>query len=220
MDRKISFFDLDHTLLKVNGSFQFGIYLYKKGLIPKLKMLTLLGYYTFHKWGLLSPEKLNEAACKTFFSGKNFQDIENLVNNFLQDHLDELYCFPVIKNLVDAHHQGHYTVILSSSPHFLVQAIAKRLGVDEWGATKYAINKSGDITHIESHMVGETKALHVNKLCQQLNIPTSSTIAYSDSYIDLPFLKAVGTAIGVNPDKKLRKFCQSNKWAIMDFSPR
>lgn len=211
MPKKISFFDLDHTLLKGNGSFQFGVYLYKKGLIPTRKMLKLLGCYALHKWGVFSPERLNNAACNTFFSGKNINEIEKHVDSFLNNHLDDLFYFPVMKNLVDAHEQGHFTVILSSSPHFLVGPIAKRLGVDQWGATQYAIDESGHISHIESHMNGYAKALKLSMMCNELDIPIQNSTAYSDSYSDLPFLQAAGTAIPVNPDRKLRRKTPSKK---------
>jgi HAD superfamily hydrolase (TIGR01490 family) len=210
----ISFFDLDHTLLKVNGSFQFGIYLYKKGFIPTPKMALLLGQYLMHKWGIISPEQLNRSACKTFFSGKMIHHIEEQVDGFLNEHLNDLHYFPVTQQLVNAHHEGHYTVILSSSPHFLVRPIAERLGVNQWESTRYAVSPSGMISHIESHVDGDVKALYVKNLCEKLQVSTKNSFAYSDSYSDIPFLQAVGCARGVNPDRKLRKYCLDNNWEI------
>ncbi len=211
----ISFFDLDHTLLKVNGSFQFGMYLYRKGLIPTRQMITLLGQYALHKWGFISPEKLNNSACKTFFSGRCMSDIDANVDSFLNEHLDELLYFPITKRLVNAHEEGHYTVILSTSPHFLVKPIAKRLGVNAWGSTQYAVDSLGCISHVESHMDGQSKALYINSLCGELNVPVKNTVAYSDSYYDLNFLKAAGTAKVVNPDRKLRNYSLANNWEIV-----
>lgn len=211
----ISFFDLDHTLLKVNGSFQFGMYLYRTGLIPTPKMIVLLAQYALHKWNFISPEKLNNTACKNFFSGRCLQDIEIKVDSFLEKHFEDLLSLPIIKKLGEAHEKGHFTVILSTSPHFLVEPIAKRLGVNAWDSTRYAVNSSGDISHIESHMDGNSKALYVKSLCKELQVPIENTTAYSDSYYDLNFLKAAGVAKVVNPDRKLRNYSLENNWEIL-----
>ena len=110
---------------------------------------------------------------------------------------------------------GHYTVILSSSPDFLVKHITNRFEVDEWGATEYTLDQEGNFCSIRRTMEGEVKANYIHELVQKRGIPKDKITAYSDSHLDLPFLKAAGKAIAVNPDRTLRKICKKNNWKII-----
>ena len=212
---KASFFDLDKTLLKVNCSFRFGHFLYQKKAIPFSSLMRLFSSYILHKWGWRTPEQLNDSACQRFFSKENIKHVQTLVTQFLDHQFEEMLYYPAIDSLVRAHREGVYTVIISSSPDFLVEGIAQRLGVNEWLATEYAVDSCGQITHIKTHMDGERKAQMLIALCHRLNISIPQTVAYSDSFLDLPFLLAAGEAKGVNPDKRLKKYCLENNWEIL-----
>ena len=110
---------------------------------------------------------------------------------------------------------GHYTLILSNSPSFLVKKIAEYFHVDEWFSTEYEIDKEKNLCHIAFMMQGEEKASVVKKIATKLCIPVENITAYSDSFFDLPLLLSSGASIAVNPDRKLRRVAQLHNWPIL-----
>jgi HAD superfamily phosphoserine phosphatase-like hydrolase len=211
----ISFFDLDHTLLKVNSSFRFGVYLYRRKMFSFLTMLYLTGCYGLHTLGYISIQKLQEKIFKKIFLGRPFLAVESLARSFLEQNFSRMLYLPAIGQLQLAKKEGHYTVILSSSPHFLVSLFAERFGVDEWDATHYAVDSAQHFSAISQFMLGEGKARYVTELAKRLNIPKEKISAYTDSHHDLPFLQSAGVAMGVNPNKRLRALCKQNNWQIL-----
>jgi len=101
-------------------------------------------------------------------------------------------------------------MIISSSPDFLVRLVASHLLVAEFLATTYEIGSDGTFTKVGCVIDGAAK------LKALAGVTLSKVIAYSDSILDLPLLEAVGKAIAVCPDKKLRKVAMSCGWEIMD----
>lgn len=177
-------------------------------------MLCLVGSYFAHKTGILGLQALHSNIFQRLFKGRSEKNMRLLVDLFLQD------AFPAILNpsmqevLKNAQSDGHYTVILSSSPDFLVRAIAEKLGVDSWGATPYHVETAKKFSQLGNIFCGQEKAARLSFLMTELGIEKNRVYAYSDSYLDLPFLNAAGNPIAVNPDRKLKQVCREKKWPI------
>ena len=213
--KSLCLFDLDHTLLTANSSFKFGAYLYKKKIFNLQIMCYMVGCYAFHKSGLLSLEGLHHTIFKRLFWQRFATDFTSPLAAFIKEELTPLFYAPAMQQLQAAQQSGHYVGILSSSPEFLVAAIAQHLGITVWKGTQYATDNEGRFNTITEVINGTAKAQHLASLARQYHIPQSSVIAYSDSYLDRPFLEAAGVAVGVNPDKKLRHLCLKNGWDII-----
>lgn len=147
---------------------------------------------------------------QTFFRGRPMEDMKSLTEQFLNLQLKEMKNEPLLNLLEDAKTQGKFVAILSSSPDFLVEAVAKRLGVSDVLATRYGLSSEGVIQGIIQSIKGEDKADYVNRL----PFERGEIAAFSDSIHDLPFLQAVGCPIAVNPDRKLKNTSLKNGWEI------
>ena len=66
-------------------------------------------------------------------------------------------------------------------------------------------------------MVGEAKAAAVRALAAERGIDLVASIAYSDGHTDLPLLEAVGRAVAVNPDRRLRRTAAARGWPVLRF---
>ena len=163
----------------------------------------------------MSLAQLHDKVFEHLLKGRLLETIEQHVEPFLQDYLFSRIYPPAIAKLRLAQHLGHYTLILSNSPSFLVEKIAQLLGVNEWRATEYAVDKELKLCHIASIMQGKEKASCVQEIAGRLCISKEEITAYSDSFLDLPFLLTAGTPIAVNPDRKLRRFSEEHQWAIL-----
>lgn len=211
----LSAFDLDHTLLKENSSYSFGKYLYRHKYISLSAFFFIIRSNICYNLGLLSIAEVHQRAFERLFYGKSLPLVESWVSSFLDQHLESLIYAPAIKALHRAQQAGHITAIISSSPSFLVEPIAKRLGLTFSQATQYAVDKDNRFCRIANLMLGEDKARFLTEFMAQHNICKKQVFAYSDSFQDLPFLQAAGAAIAVNPDRKLRFFCLKNNWSII-----
>lgn len=215
MDCQLSVFDLDHTLLKVNSSFKFGQYLYQKNVISTSEIFFSLLHYTRHKWLGLSIIDVHQKIFQQIFKGKSKREIERHTQDFIHAYLEEMFYKPALQKLLDAQIQGHYIVLLSSSPDFLVHPIAHQLNISDCQATKYTCDEQENFCSVSRVIDGFNKAEYVQLLAQKFQIPTTSITVYSDSYLDLPVLKMAGKAIGVVPDRHLRRVCIKHGWEII-----
>ncbi len=211
----LSVFDLDHTLLKVNSSYHFGSYLYRQKFFSFSKLLACLSDYACHKWLGLSIQALHTKTFNRLFKGCALSDIQNHVDQFLTEHLTSMLYQPAVQRLQLARAQGENLLILSSSPDFLVGAIARRLQVERWKATTYQVDSQGNFQAIIKVIEGQDKAYFVKDLALQMSIPFSRVTVYSDSHLDLPVLKIAGRAIGVVPDSHLKRICLQKGWEIL-----
>ena len=213
--KNISLFDLDHTLFTVNCSFLFGQYLYKKKLFSSFVMLKITSSYFLHKLGFLTLQQLHKNIFKEIFYGRKLISITQHIKPFIHQNLKKLQYDPAIKKLKKAKKHHHFVVILSNSPDFLVGPIADFLGVDDWKATTYEIEAQGTFSKISNFIEAKEKADYLKSEAHRFNIAKENVIAYSDSYLDLSFLKEAGKPIAVNPDRKLRKYSIKNNWEII-----
>lgn len=212
---QVSIFDLDHTLLRVNSSFAFGLYLYRQKFMSLSTLMRCLMNYMRHKYGDLSIRSLHQKIFSILFNNKSSTEIQLHVEKFLKLNFNDIGNDPAIKRLEEARQRGDYLVILSASPNFLVKPIAQLFYVNEWEATNYSENSNSDLSSISSICEGEDKASYIKLLADRLDISLSYFTMYSDSYLDLPAMNIVGKAIGVSPDRKLRKICKRNGWEIL-----
>ncbi len=207
-------FDLDNTLVKGNSSFQFGKHLYKHRQIPFFTMVQLVGNYFFYKTGVLTIPEMQNAIFQKFFLGKNSSLIQERACEFVEEHFDSILYQPALQRLKESQQAGHHTVILSSSPSFIVEPFAKRLNVNAWAATRYQV-ENGSFSGISQFMLSDDKADYVIHLAEQLKISKQQIIVYSDSHEDCSFLSVAGQPVAVNPSRALRKICKHNNWTVL-----
>ena len=166
----------------------------------------------FLVWGL---QRSTPIFFRSLLQGKPLYRIEVEVEPFLDRYLARHLSARACDVLKKGQRAGDYTLILSNSPSFLVQAIAQRLGVDGYKATEYLVDSEGRLCDIAHVMQGRDKAFCAQETAEMLAIPRQNIEAYSDSILDEPLLSIAGLAIAVNPDRKLRHLCQIRSWHIL-----
>lgn len=213
--QKVSCFDLDHTLLSQNCCYAFGVYLYRQGFLSFTNMLYSVFCYFLHKRGIFSIVELQKKIFDRCFLGYSEPVIKAKAKVFFETHLNEILYLPAVAQLKEAQNAQQYTIILSSSPGFLVELIAEKLGVNTWAATNYTIDEDHCFCAIESFMLSDDKAFFIELLANRLKLSKQAITAYSDSILDLSFLQAAGHAVAVNPDPALHAHCLQNNWPII-----
>ena len=169
-------------------------------------------YNIRHKYFGLTLEQLHYKVFKKLLKGFNIQTLSEHVSSFVESELEKMIYLPALTRLRRAQHEGHFTMILSNSPSFLVQVIASKLQVDDWRASEYKVDKDQRLCQISLILDGEAKAFWIRKISEDLGVLDQEITAYSDSYLDLPFVQAAGISVVVNPDSRLKKISQKKNW--------
>jgi len=208
----MSVFDLDRTLIRTNSSFSFGQYLYRKKLLTAAKALQYASCYCLFPLGLLNIKQVQEILFRKLFFHQDAFAYAKLAKDFVLDMAPKLIYKPAVHYLNSAKQQGQQTIILSSGPDFLVKCFAEYFGVDAWAATVYSTDSNHRFSAIGPWMLPQDKKRCIETLT---DVSKKNITAFSDSFHDLPFLKAAGKAIAVNPDRRLRQFARKQVWQII-----
>lgn len=209
-----SVFDLDHTLLKTNSSLRFGFYLKKQGVITTPKLFQLFFHYLRHKLFKMSVSELHFRSL-SLIEGCSLDQIKKLSKEFVKKFDPSLINQEVLQCLKQAIHDHHYVIIASNSPSFLVDAFAEKFGAMRAIGVDVPLNENCQLNGEMPVQDGPWKRDRVITEIEKLSIPANRVVAYSDSMLDYPLLKAVGRAIAVNPDRLLRKESLRNGWKII-----
>lgn len=221
---RLALFDLDNTLLAGDSDHAWGEFLISRGLVDE----------DTHR-------AANDAFYAQYVRGE--LDIHGYVAFTLEpiltlgrDELNELRAefvaaevaaimLPKARRLVDHHRAaGDLCVIITATNEFITQPIAAAFGVEHLIATGLERTPDGErytgaIEGIPCYQEGKISKLQ-NWLSQRggAGTPKSASLAnsilYSDSFNDLPLLKAVSTAIAVDPDPKLEQEALARGWEV------
>ena len=121
-------------------------------------------------------------------------------------------------DLVARHRErGERSFIVSAALQEIVDALVAELVLDG-GVGSAAEVKDGAYTgRLARRLDGTAKAAAVVELAVAEAIDLRESTAYSDSASDVPFLEAVGRAVAVNPDRRLRAIAAERGWRVLRF---
>lgn len=212
---EISAFDLDNTLINGNSSASFCRYLYSQRAIPLSTVLHSFVYAVRHRYFGMTLSELHQSVFERLLLGKPLETLEKFVEKFVSQQIHDALYMPAFIRLKRAQQLGHYTMILSNAPSFIVEKFAHILGVDAFHATEYDVDENRRFNKIKRILEGRDKAQHIRAMAKKFGTFIDQITTYSDSVLDLEFLQSAGNPIAVNPDKKLRAISVKNQWSII-----
>ena len=211
----IVFFDLDGTLLPRPGAErQFLTHLLRRGRI--------------------GPQQLTAAARFTLRFGAHFGRAVFKKNKgylcglavgqtakMAQDFANATLCRQLYPDLVDQlrqhQRQADPVVLLTGSPQFLADPIAAHLEIEFAIATLCAVeNGRFQPGPPARHPLGPEKLRLARRFCAARDATLADAVAYADAGEDAPLLAAVGRAVAVRPDRRLRRLAETRAWQILE----
>jgi HAD superfamily hydrolase (TIGR01490 family) len=145
-------------------------------------------------------------------AGKSVDDLLAVVDESVELLVPRVR--PSMVVALDAHLEaGDRCVVLSASPHELVDALARRLGAERGVGTEGEIvdgRCTGRLDGPFCHGVGKLERLRAELGAVDL----SGATVYTDSSSDLPLLDAAGHRVVVDPDDQLRERAERDGWTI------
>ncbi|QPR31644.1 HAD-IB family hydrolase [Corynebacterium amycolatum] len=216
-----AFFDVDNTLVQGASIFLFAMGLVERGFIKKRDLAGMI--WKQLKFRISGAENAADVAkareqALEFFAGHDVDEMVKLGEEIFEEKISDRV-YQGTRDLAELHIQaGQEVWLVTATPVQLAQVIAKHIGltgalgtVAEVKDGKFTGRLVGDILH------GPGKKHAVAALAASSGLDMSRCTAYSDSANDIPMLSMVGTAVAINPDRKLRNYAQKMGWTVYDY---
>ena len=216
-----AFFDVDNTLIQGNSLIALGYQLFKRGFLTLSEIFPyLVAQGRYRLFGAELPDAIAQGREKalSFITGWSVSELRDLCAELVDAHLIAR-TYTGTRELASMHiNAGEQVWLVSATPVQVGQILAERLGftgalgtVAEEEDGQFTGRLVGDILH------GPGKAHAVAALAKAQGLNLEECTAYSDSANDIPMLSMVGTAVAINPDRKLRNYAQKMGWTIYDY---
>jgi HAD superfamily hydrolase (TIGR01490 family) len=211
----IAFFDLDRTITKSISGSALARAAFRKGLISNRNLINAIFLSLLFRLRLKDPLKIMDQMV-SWVKGIPERTIIDLCTEVFREVL-----FPSVYKEAIAEIEFHKTknakvVILSSAITTVCQEMARNLNIDDIICSELEVNNGNMTGRPVGHLCfGEEKAVRLKEYCEKHNSSRSEAWYYGDSISDLPALNAVGIAVCINPDKKLKKTALKRGWKIL-----
>ncbi len=209
-----AFFDMDRTLIRCNSGTLWIRWLRQRREISFYETARALGWLAQYKLSVLDMEAV---ATKVIASMRGQSEGE-LVDK-ARVFFDELIATEVAPKALEAiaRHRadGHVVAILSSSTPYVVEPLARHVGIEHVICTRMNIADGRfDGTHRRPTCYGAGKVHWAEQFAREHDVDLAKSFFYSDSYTDLPMLERVGIARVVNPDTRLKRHAKRVGWQV------
>jgi putative phosphoserine phosphatase / 1-acylglycerol-3-phosphate O-acyltransferase len=115
--------------------------------------------------------------------------------------------------------RGHHLVLLSGSLPYVVDPLARELGIEDVICSQMKVERqrlSGDLEGL--HPYGDAKATLMLEFGQTHDVEFDVSYCYADHHTDESLLQLFGNPVCVNPSEKLRHIAMRYDWRIEEFS--
>ncbi|STC69544.1 HAD-IB family hydrolase [Corynebacterium pilosum] len=216
-----AFFDIDNTLIQGSSLVEFALGLARKRFFRMREIVPIvLKQLRFRLSGSehAGDMRRGREQALEFVRGKKVADLRELCEEIVdRSMVHKSYAGTL--DLAAMHlAAGQQVWLVSATPVQIGQILAERFGftgalgtVAEEENGKFTGRLVGDILHGP----GKRHAVAALAAIQQLDL--SKCTAYSDSINDIPMLSMVGTAVAINPDKKLKAESRKRGWIVRDY---
>jgi len=150
--------------------------------------------------------------------GRSVEEVAFVVEPFVEEVIEPLLYSDATRCLANHRAAGDRVLVISASAHFLVSAIAARLGIAEVLAIDleqqhdcYSGRTRGVLTYREG------KVSRLLEWLEQHGESLDGAYFYSDSRNDLPLLQLVSQPHAVNPDPVLRRHAEQAGWPVLSW---
>lgn len=213
MSGRIAFFDIDGTITFRSSERSFIRYLIEKKIISHTHLgFSALRFVRLHPTYLRTGFKRN----KMYLRGLE----ETVVQEHAQQCFSEQIRMAVKPSIVDEisrrKKDGFHIVLLSGSLRCLAAPMAELVQADDVICSETEIRSgrfTGEMTSL--HPYGIAKRTLAEAYCTQRKSTLGNACAYANEWADRFLLKAVGEAVAVDPDEKLKRVSILNKWLII-----
>jgi len=213
-----AFFDLDKTLMAGSSGIFFARAAYETGMISRRRLARDVYENIRFRLRGSTDDRADDVRRRVgeMIAGVRVRDLERLSPRVLSGVLPRLY--PEMLERAYAHQdEGLSVYILTAASQEMADLLARVLAFDGGLGTRseivdgrYTGRPAGPFNYREG------KVLSMREVADRDGIDLSLSFAYSDSESDLPMLRAVRSAVVVNPDTALRRIAAEEGWEVIE----
>lgn len=209
-----AFFDIDGTLFRNSLLIEHFKLLIKYGFINESIWVNNIKE-KYDKWASRNGdfEEYLEELVELYVEGIKDIELESIdfvAKRVIDTRSDKMYSYT--KNKLKEHlKQGHKVFVISGSPSFLVEKMAKKYNLTDYKGTIYVI-ENGKFTGEKIPMwdsVSKSKA--IEEFSKKYDIDLDKSYAYGDTTGDISMFEKVGNPVAINPAARLIKYFKENK---------
>jgi HAD superfamily hydrolase (TIGR01490 family) len=153
---------------------------------------------------------------KAYLAGLRCAEVEALASSWVRHSAPGWWFAPCVARLRQHQAAGDTVVLLSGTPQFLADALARELDVPRAIGTCCATEAGHFGAGLPlRHPFGKEKLELIEALCAEHQLPATQTFVYADSVHDLPILRFAGHPVAVRPDARLRATATAEGWEIL-----
>ncbi|MDB5896584.1 MAG: HAD-superfamily subfamily hydrolase [Ramlibacter sp.] len=217
---RVTFFDLDHTLLPIDSDYSWGEFTQQIGWTDPVEFKRrndeFFAHYVAGTLDVHDYVRFAVAAIRKRGEAEYVQAHQRFMRDWIQPALREQALA-----LVRGHQQqGDQVAIITATNELVTRPIAAALGVTELIAVRLERDASGwitgEIAGVPSMREGKVVRATEWLAARGLDWPDVETTFYSDSTNDLPLLQKVDHPVATNPDARLRAVALERGWRILD----
>jgi HAD superfamily hydrolase (TIGR01490 family) len=205
---------MDRTLIRVNSGTLWIRWLRQRGEISVYETLRGLGWIAQYKLSVLDMEAVATKVIAAM-RGQSEGELFDKARLFF-DELIVPAVAPKAREAIERHRaEGHVVAILSSSTPYVVEPLARHVGIEHIICTRMNIADGRfDGTHLRPACYGAGKVHWAEQFAREHDVDLGRSFFYTDSYTDLPMLERVGIARVVNPDTRLKRHAKRVGWQV------
>jgi HAD superfamily hydrolase (TIGR01490 family) len=210
----VAIFDLDRTLIPGSSLVPLARQLVRRGLLPRRRLAGAVARNAhFARRGATTDtaERILADALAAA-AGAPVAELRGAVFDAAEEIVRSLR--PGVHQLVRRHAAaGDLCVLLSASPHELVQEVARRADLDVGIGTRVEVRDrmlTGRLDGPFCHGDGK-----LARLRDELRVDLRRATAYTDAASDLPLLRACAHPVAVRPDHALEAVARLEGWPIV-----
>jgi HAD superfamily hydrolase (TIGR01490 family) len=209
-----AFFDMDNTLLRCNSGTLYVRWLRKHKQISFGRMMQALGWIAQYKLAVLDMEAVTARGAAEM-AGQSEAEMYDRCRAFFDAWISSQVA-PKARDAIAQHRRdGHVLCILSTSTPYVVEPLAKHVGIDHVLCTRLTVREGRfDGTHVRPACYGLGKVHWAEEFARRHDIDLGRSFFYTDSYSDLPMLERVGVQRIINPDVRLRRHARKAGWPV------
>lgn len=211
---RLVLFDIDGTLVPgASSESRFARYLWREGALGPRQLLAFIWFCVryFPRYGRHVMQKN-----KAYLSGHSKQHIDRLARDFVENELVPALYTPAVERLRKHQNAGDCVTLLSGTPQFLAEALARALGVRYAHAALCATRgERYSAAPPVRHPYGVTKVDAARALARETGLRLSQAVAFGDSIADAYLFGVVADAVAVQPDKRLSAKADGAGWEVL-----
>jgi HAD superfamily hydrolase (TIGR01490 family) len=212
--RQVAFFDLDRTLLPHHTSLLYLRLMLQDGQVGVWTLVRAGLFLTLYFFNMVDTQKVVSDLVRRAAGGleeENRVRGQRCVDALVVPRLSRL----ALDRLEWHRAQGHRLCILSASPTYVVEPLARHLEMDAL-CTRFSVLEGRLTGELDGPLCyGRNKVEAASAYAAQHGLTLEQCHFYTDSASDLPLLENVGFPVAVNADPSLLRVARRHQWPVM-----